>query len=405
MLFSSVVANDTTYKVIGLAAPKTPPYNPKLLMAIINATGSIIKYKTLIDTSNTIDFGVFANTLIKTPNKTFALAGYTIDSTIKILFAKFNASLDSFSIYTYYAPDVYAYFGNTLLNADTSGFFISGVKTIQSTNNANVVLLKIDAEGNKVWEKSYDQYKQDYAKSMVLLANGNILLGCIRSNLNQTNEHANTWLLEVDTGGNIVRQWFDPNDSTYVAEGLRQTQDGGFIYGAQKKALQTVGGVYKIATVVKMDSNFTKQWTFSDGRYNTTTAIVDLEELPDGSFIGCGNKPYYNTDSSILSGWIVKLDANGNVIWNKTYAGLQTSFSHNYLTDIDVLPDGSLIAVGQCQNTTQQPPQVGWFLKLDSNGCEIENCLVGIDPQTPEGGLNSQIQVTQTQRVAVCSWK
>ena len=52
-----------------------------------------------------------------------------------------------------------------------------------------------------------------------------------------------------------------------------------------------------------------------------------------------------------------------------------------------MLPDGSLIAVGQCKNLQQQPPQVGWFLKLDSNGCEIENCTVGIDPQPPKGGL------------------
>ncbi|MBS1611872.1 MAG: T9SS type A sorting domain-containing protein, partial [Bacteroidetes bacterium] len=25
------------------------------------------------------------------------------------------------------------------------------------------------------------------------------------------------------------------------------------------------------------------------------------------------------------------------------------------------------------------PRQVGWLLKVDSNGCEIENCVVGID--------------------------
>lgn len=377
MLFSSVNADNNLYYILGMAADKNPPYLGRAMAAVVDSNGVMTKYQTRIDAYNGT-FGVFLNTLIETTSGDYAFTGLVLDTVPLVLFGRFDKSLDSMLLYTYTDVDPYAYTGYALLQTSPDVFYVAGVYSENSSFNTNVVLLKIDSNGNRLWQKEYDQFKSDNIRSLVALKNGNLLLGAQRNNLNQTIEHANTWLLEVDTGGNIVDEWFDPNDSTYMACGLLQTKEGGFIYGAQKKYKQTVNSVYKTATVVKMDSAFTKKWTFQDGSYSDETAIVDIIELNDGSFVACGNKPFYGTDSSMLSGWIVKLDSQGTVIWNRTYAGLQTSFSYNYLSDIDILPDGSLIAVGQCKNTNQQPSQVGWFLKLDSNGCEIENCLVGV---------------------------
>jgi hypothetical protein len=216
-------------------------------------------------------------------------------------------------------------------------------------------------------------------------------LGCVRNDINQSIEHANTWLLEVDTAGNVVRQWFDPNDSTYVAEGLLQTQDGGFIYGAQKKFSESGGLVAYTNTIVKMNDVFMKEWTYTGGRRSIYTGISDIEQLLDGSYIACGQYPIYGTDTA-LWGCVIKLDEAGNVLWEKNYRGINATQTQSFLSDIDVLPDGSLIAVGQCKQSGQSPPQVGWFLKLDANGCEVENCLVGIDGEQQTTNF-SQIQI------------
>ncbi|MBL0308896.1 MAG: T9SS type A sorting domain-containing protein [Bacteroidetes bacterium] len=101
--------------------------------------------------------------------------------------------------------------------------------------------------------------------------------------------------MEVDTGGTMVRQWLDPNDSTYGAYGLTETKDGGFIYAAQKKVYEFFPFIYSTATVVKMNSSFNKEWTYRGG------------------------------------------------------------------------------------GATEYTGQFGWILRLDSNGCEVENCLVGVD--------------------------
>jgi hypothetical protein len=385
MLFSSVVNFDTVLNIIGVTTNKQPPFYAQALTVEIDSNGFLTNYISSPDTSG-ISTGLFWNTLVRTSQGNFAFCGYGIDSTQHLVFGFINSQFDSTTLFRYHTPNTYAFQGRGLLQYDSNNYYVAGVHTFNLPGNSNVCLAKIDANGNRLWEKYYDQGKSNYAQSMIALNNGNLLLGAVRNDINQPNEKANTWLIEVDTGGTIKRQWLDPNDSTYVAEGLLQTQDGGFIYGARKKNYQSGSSLVSYnAMIVKMDSNFNKQWEFLRGGNDKSiyTGVTDVEELPDGNFIAAGNLSYYGSDSA-LEGYVVKLHTGGHVIWERRYRGISSSQTLNFLSDIDVLADGSLIAVGQCQQSGHTPPQVGWFLKLDSNGCEIENCLVGLTEKEPD---------------------
>lgn len=99
--------------------------------------------------------------------------------------------------------------------------------------------------------------------------------------------------------------------------------------------------------------------------------------MEDGSFIGCGQAPFLQPDSTIQSGWVIKLSATGDLLWERGYEGFNTPLAYNFLYDIDVLPDGGFIACGEARE--YDDGQFGWILRLDSNGCVIENCMVGVD--------------------------
>lgn len=372
MLFGSVLFIDTSYIFTGSAYGSNLVV--KSIVGNINLYGELTQYKLQVD-SQTTSYTSYSNALIKTKDGRIAFTGGADDSLAYLLFCIAKLNLDSAVVFKYYTPNTHTYYGCSLLQ-DGSDYFITGVRLDGLGYNGDVFLMKIDSAGNRLWEKYYHQTVRDEAHSIIKLSNGNLMLGAAADDLNQTHARAHTWLLEVDTAGTLVRQWFDPNDSTYVAEGLTQTSDGGFIYGAQKKCEQSVNQVFFTATIVKMDSAFNKQWTFSGGYKGDVTGFTDIHILYDGNYIACGN---YNN----AQGWIVKLDTAGHIIWERKYVGITTAGSKNYLTDIDELPDMSLIAVGQCQQSGA-PPQVGWFLKLDSNGCEIENCLTGISQSAIE---------------------
>jgi hypothetical protein len=382
MVFGSIVYDDTCYKIAGGTYGYMNNIG-KTLIGNISLTGDLTNYKIVVDSINE-SYGVLTNALIRTNQGKFAFTGFSYDSVPYLFFGVANKNLDSIFAFRYFTNNTFAFHGYSLLQL-YNDYYIAGIRSTIAPNNADVILAKIDSSGNRLWEKTYGTSQYEEAKSITDLANGNLLIGAVKRDLNQTHEHSNTWLLEVDTGGTLVRQWFDPNDSTYAAEGLLQTRDGGFIYGAQKKSVQTINDVNYIASIVKLDSTFNKQWMFTGGYAGMLTGLFDIEELAGGNIIACGKSDYYH-------GWIVKLSAAGQLLWEREYVGFASAGSENYLTDIDVLPDGSLIAVGQCQQSGSTPPQVGWFLKLDSNGCELESCLLGVE-EMPKEKLNTQLQI------------
>jgi hypothetical protein len=395
LLLSSVEVVNKEFHVVGTSGEVgvLASYD-RFFYGIIDSNGIMTQFKNMYD-SVPKSYSAFLNALTQDSAGNLLYTGYSVDTTVKVNLIRINTATNDILLNEYYTPNTYAFYGSKVLSVGCD-YFITGVRTDLTVNSAENILIKVDSNGNRIWQKQYGVSNRiEYARSLVLLQNGNLMIGSFRSDFNQANEHANTWLLEVDTAGQVVRQWFDPNDSTYVAEGLRQTQDGGFIYGAQKKNYQSgLSSVSYNATIVKMDYNFNKQWVFTRGGNDLSiyTGINDIEELADGSFVAAGNLTYYGTDTA-LNGYIVKLDAAGNLIWERTYRGIPTTQSLNFLTDIDLLPDGGLIAVGQCQLSGATPPQVGWFLKLDSNGCEAENCLVGIEGSRIERQEASDIQV------------
>ncbi|MBL0309601.1 MAG: T9SS type A sorting domain-containing protein [Bacteroidetes bacterium] len=378
MLFSSIIRENTDYKIVGVTSSYNPSHWGRIFVAKIDSVGTFIQYKSTTDDEIKI-YGSFQNSIVKTTRGEYAFAGYSYDSLPRAILGRYHSSLDTIQILEYQTPFSYAFQGEFVLEYDTHVFFIAGVRTDSTTLRSNVMLMKIDSVGNRLWEKYYGLNPvAESTTSFIKLHNGNMMIGSYRRNFNLTRELSYTWLLEVDTGGTIVRQWLDPNDSTYGAYGLLQTKDGGFIYSAQKKAEQFANSIYTIGTVVKMDNNFNKQWTYEGGGSRSlATGLFDIEELEDSSFIACGNRRYASLPGSgVQSGWVVKLSSSGEVLWERTYEGFTTSSADNFLYDIDLLPDGGFIACGEAVGDSGQ---FGWILRLDSNGCEVENCLVGID--------------------------
>nr|MBP6730965.1 hypothetical protein [Chitinophagales bacterium] len=218
MQYTSIVEADSGYNLIGVTVNKTSPYYEQALTLVTDKNGFVIRYKANPDTIN-INTGLFWNTLIKNDKNEFAFTGYGRDTVQHLVFGFLNNSFDSIKIFRYYTDSTFAFQGLSLIQYDNNTYYVAGGHNSKLGQNSNAVLIKIDSNGNRCWQKYYDRAKADFAESITKLSNGNLLIGAHSSDLNQTNERSNTWLIEVDTGGTVVRQWLDTNDSTYVAEG------------------------------------------------------------------------------------------------------------------------------------------------------------------------------------------
>lgn len=124
-----------------------------------------------------------------------------------------------------------------------------------------------------------------------------------------------------------------------------------------------------------------KQWDYSYGGYDGDF-ISHLLPTSDSGFIAAGEslsnalfeKSENNWDQSIFPTydfWIIKCDADGNKLWDKTLGGSDDDFLYNIINTAD----GGCMAIGRTRSPADgnisQPP-IGvfdvWAVKLDATG-------------------------------------
>ncbi len=165
-----------------------------------------------------------------------------------------------------------------------------------------------------------------------------------------------TWLFRLDRTGAIIWQmaYGSPGFPVLFPAGpkAKPTPDGGFIVVTSKEVSPSTIAAW----VFKVDKrgSFVWQEAFT-GTGNATGTSVDLTR--DGGFVVAGSN--LGIRELPIGGLVIKLDATGNVMWQKGYEGFVAAEA----TSIRATHDGGYLLAGFEGN-----PNNGWLLKLDSSG-------------------------------------
>ena len=145
---------------------------------------------------------------------------------------------------------------------------------------------------------------------------------------------------------------------------MEKTSDGGFIFSghALKGAGQKDAGF-----LLKTDDKGNEQWRKFYGDSGTNVFSM-AHQTSDGGYIAVGyttsmgngaiRKDYYP------DGWIVKTNAQGNVVWQKAFGDIY----YDDFVEVTEIPNVGFIAVGSLQSPIATNGDEFWFLKTDLNG-------------------------------------
>ena len=269
----------------------------------------------------------------------------------------------------------------------------------QATNTVNIADGNIVAGGTptKLWDRSIGGTSHDYLYDILLADDGNyVLAGYTLSSVNGDKTAPRIggydyWLVKTDTSGNLI--W----DKTYGGTGhdqlikIRSTADGGFVLGGYSSSgitgdkTETSRGSYDY-WIVKIDANGNLQWEKTIGS-DDTDYLKSVIQTSDGGYLLGG----YTRSDTIMGDkshagygnydyWAVKLDANGNKVWDKTFGGT----SHDYLWDAIELSNGTYMLAGyssSLNNGNKSAPRIGgsdyWLVNVDVNGSKIWDKTIG----------------------------
>ena len=322
--------------------------------------------------------------------------------------------------------------GNSVIQTGDGGYLVLGTNAswVQVNDlgdkmyvNQHPILLKTDASGNVVWEKTYSfEGERLELSSIISTSDGGFALGGIGVVDTTEEGKMSTFtnrisVLKVDSEGNLQWSKLLPsyNDIYEDASGgsfgaFIQTNDGGYAFASGFNHMMYLNEIWFVKAnsdgdlefAVEVDSPLGNPVSLAqtDGGYvivggimgrggsGGKAGIVRLDS--EGNTRGhtlygeehSRNNPYVrcasptNDGGFIIGGrfgvsrqsWIVKTDAEDVMVWDKTY-----SFGESY-TVIDAISqtmDGGYVFVGSAQESTSVSPETKFFTwvgKIDNLG-------------------------------------
>lgn len=258
---------------------------------------------------------------------------------------------------------------NSIIPTPDGGYVSVGYTSSFGSGSRDGWIVKLNSLGNILWENAYGGEEDDILNSIHLAASGGYVATGYSSSF--ANGVADGWIFTIDSFGNIERQLIRGKFRANVFNSVSQTSDGGYIVVGSTHSFSESG--YGAAWVLKLDATLNVVWERIFGHANDSGETFNaIKQTFDGNYIAAGGvvDSLHGTPSG---GWIVKLDTEGNIEWQKGYA--LTSITNPALigfTSISETIDRGFVAVGTLQ-LDENSKVNSWIMKVDELG-EISNC-------------------------------
>lgn len=299
--------------------------------------------------------------------------------------------------------------GNDIQQTADGGYIVVGTTYSNDqdisgdASAADFWIVKLDGSGNLIWETNYGGSSNEEATSVAqTLDGGYIVAGFSASSdgdVGGNNGGLDYWILKLDNDGLLVWESHLGGAAFDIAKSVGQTTDGGYIVAGYSESIDgDVGGNYgeKDYWVVKLDALGNLVWEKHLGG-SLEDYAYDIHQTTDQGYIVAGYSESSDFDVSANHGnkdyWVVKLDTSGEITWEVNLG----SSSVDEARSIQQTANHGYIIAGSAGTTdfdVSGPTNGGfldyWIVKLNSSGALSWEMSIG----GPENDYGNAVQQT-----------
>lgn len=216
------------------------------------------------------------------------------------------------------------------------------------------------------WNRTFGEGYSDGAWCLQETADGGFILA---GNTASRGEGSDLFLVKADALGNCTWSRAYGGSGEDVGYFVRQTDDGGYIVVGSSNSY-ALGG--ELLWLVKTDGAGGLIWDKTFGGFVSSSGDGgwSVEQTMDGGYIAAGYTQSSGGGRKDL--WLIKTDALGGLIWEKSFGGAEDDVGMSVLES----RDGGYTVAGRTASFGQGGDDI-WLLKTDSLGVEMWNETYG----------------------------
>jgi len=213
------------------------------------------------------------------------------------------------------------------LQQTTDGGFIIGAHVNSfGAGQHDVYLIKINNSGDTLWTKTFGGPGEDRFRELHQTADGGFIL--VSETLSFGAGNSDVYLIKTDSIGNLLWTKTYGGSSSDYGYSVRQTLDGGYIIAGYTRSFGAEGtDVY----IIKTDSSGNLDWAKAYGGSSNDYGY-SIRQTTDGGYIVAGYTESFGEGGDV---YLIHIDADGDLIWSKTFGGSQTDHGWSVRQTVD----------------------------------------------------------------------
>ena len=255
-------------------------------------------------------------------------------------------------------------YGRSLIELNDGGYLIAGNTSLLGDNYSNALLIKIDHTGKEKWKRDYTFSSVDRLNMVKELQDGSLIAAGFT--MSSTNYSKDILVIKTDAQGNLEwqRSYGDTQDET--ANSIDISSDGGLIISGEVINENTG---FSLCYLIKIDDEGELAWsnTFGGSLNDNGHSVISTN---DAGFAITGMTRSLGDSNGDM--WLIKVNANGQMEWERTYGGDYTEYGRT----IQQTVDGGYIIIGQIESFALGYNDA-YLIKTDAQGNEMWSQIFG----------------------------
>jgi Secretion system C-terminal sorting domain len=290
-----------------------------LYVVRLDTTGEVLWSKTFGDTLGDYGYGIAT-----TATGGFVIAGSTIKNGLSDVFV---VCIDSAGqeLWRKSFGGSGSDEGRSIQKTQDGGFVICGTSSSSGAGYSDLYLLKINANGDSLWARTYGGAGGESGMSVNEAQDGSLIAVGSTGSFGQG--YSSLYAVHTSANGDPLWATTYGGPNSDFGSSVDEALDGGFIF-AGATASATVG--YSDVYLVKTNSSGIVEWSQTYGGAKDDRGYC-VQATDDGGYIVAATQE--GTSSRQIDAYLIKTDLTGAVQWSQVYGGEKSDYCRSIIRD------------------------------------------------------------------------